>query len=132
MRRRLVFVDSQDNVTLAVRIMVSEKVGSVLVRHGKNVIGIVTERDILNRVLGKGLTPIETELRTIMSAPILAIDVDDTVENALVLMQQNNCRRLLVKEKQRPAGMLVMKMITGDLTREQLKGQYTQSWETQD
>ena len=123
-------MDSEDNVTKAVRVMVSESTGSVLVRYGKSVIGIMTERDVLNRVLGKGLDPVQTELRAVMSAPVLSIDSAETVKNALVLMEKNSCRRLLVKEKEHPVGMLVMKMITGDFTKEILSGKTVSSFET--
>ena len=56
-------------------------------------IGIVTERDILYRVVAENKSPFKTTLKEIMSSPLITIDEDSTVANAISLMRSKRIRR---------------------------------------
>jgi signal-transduction protein with cAMP-binding, CBS, and nucleotidyltransferase domain len=80
-----------------VRAMVEYNVGSVIVvSDDERIRGIVTERDILERVVVKGKTAEATEVTDVMSSPVLTIDHKASLRNALKLMRDNNVRRLAV------------------------------------
>ena len=69
--RDLLTIDADANVYEAVEQMVGANVGSLLVREGGRISGIVTERDYLRRVALEGRTSRETAVREIMSSPLI-------------------------------------------------------------
>ena len=80
-----------------VRAMVEHNVDSIIVvSDDERIRGIVTERDILERVVSKGKTVEATEVMDAMSSPVLTIDHKASLRNALKLMRDNNVRRLAV------------------------------------
>jgi CBS domain-containing protein len=60
--------------------------------------GIVTERDILYRVIGEDKNPFETTLKSIMSHPLVSINDKASVKEAICVMRNRHVRRLLVKK----------------------------------
>ena len=66
--------------------------------HHKTIIGIVTERDILYKVVGQNKGPYKTTLKDVMSSPIITIDRSASVKDAISLMRNKHIRRLLVTE----------------------------------
>jgi signal-transduction protein with cAMP-binding, CBS, and nucleotidyltransferase domain len=60
--------------------------------------GIVTERDILYRVIGEDRNPAETTLRSIMSHPLVSIDDKVSVKEAICIMRNRHMRRVMVKK----------------------------------
>jgi len=67
--------------------------------HLNPIVGIVTERDILYKVVGQNKGPYKATLRDVMSSPIITIDKDALVKDAIYLMRSKHIRRLLVIEK---------------------------------
>ena len=65
----------------------------------ESTIGIVTERDILYRVVAENQSPFKTTLKEIMSSPLITIDEESTIANAISLMRSKHIRRLAVKKK---------------------------------
>ena len=64
----------------------------------ESTIGIVTERDILYRVVAENQNPFKTTLKEIMSSPLITIDEESTIANAISLMRSKHIRRLAVKK----------------------------------
>ena len=72
-------------------------VGSlVVVNDASEPIGIVTDRDLVARVLAKGASPIETKLRDVMTPGPKTISEESPIESALALMRKGSFRRLPV------------------------------------
>ena len=69
------------------------------INHLNPIIGIVTERDILYRVVGQNKGPYKATLKDVMGSPIITIDEDALVRYAISLMRSKHIRRLLVVEK---------------------------------
>lgn len=67
--------------------------------HHNSIVGIVTERDILYKVVGQNKGPYKAALKDVMSSPIITIDRNVSVKDAISLMRNKNIRRLLVTEK---------------------------------
>src|SRR5215475_13875249 len=76
--------------------MVALNVGSLLVSDHGEVTGIVTERDYLRRVALEGRTDRETEVREIMSSPLVVVTPETTVEECMALMTDRRIRHLPV------------------------------------
>ena len=88
------------------RIMVKQNVGAVVVARDYEPLGIITERDILERVIlaNKGLD--EVVAQEIMTAPLLTIDSNRTIEEALEIMHKNQLRRLVVVKGEKLVGIV--------------------------
>lgn len=113
--KSLVLVDEHNSVTLAVRTMVKHKVGSIAVTKESRCVGIVTERDILDKVLLRNLNAIVTEISSIMSSPLITVDADTTLEKAAQVMVDKDIRRLLVTQAGEVVGIVTAKEIQIEL-----------------
>jgi CBS domain-containing protein len=89
---------STTTIAEAARIMDKKVVGSVLAEEGNRVIGMMTERDILRKVVAAGRKCEETTIKDIMSAPIITIDAEASLEEASSLMAEHKIRRLIVTD----------------------------------
>lgn len=91
-------IDVDSTVTAAAKVMASDAdhAGYVLVlEHGRPV-GMVTERDIVNRVVADERDPAQPLLSEIMSSPLRAVDPDDTLLQAATQIQTHDVRKLVV------------------------------------
>lgn len=62
-------------------------------------VGIITERDMIFRVIAQNKGPFKVSLRNIMSSPLIAIDSEKTVKDALAILKTNKINRLAVISK---------------------------------
>ena len=106
-------IDAGASVYEAVERMVDLNVGALLVMEGGEVAGIVTERDYLRRVTLEGRTDRETEVREIMSSPLVVVTRETTVDECMALMTDRRIRHLPVVEGERVVGMISI----GDLVK---------------
>jgi signal-transduction protein with cAMP-binding, CBS, and nucleotidyltransferase domain len=88
------------------RRMRDERVGSLLVRRGEEFIGIVSESDLVRRGIADGRDLAATRVESIMTRPIIAIDVKKTADDANALMSEKAIRHLAVTENERIIGVL--------------------------
>ena len=90
----------------AVKVMKDGGISSILVRSLSSsvenplITGIVTERDILYRVIGGNKGPYKTVLKEVMSSPVVTIEKGSSVNEALSLMRNKKIRRLLVIQRE--------------------------------
>jgi CBS domain-containing protein len=89
-------LDRAVSVRHAVREMAEHQVGAILVVDGKRPVGIFTERDLLRRVVDRGLDPEKTRIEEVMSPDILTIHANMRIDKALELMKHRNLRHLPV------------------------------------
>ncbi len=75
-------------------LMVNCNIGAVIVMRDTEPIGIVTERDLIRRVIYSQKNAREIVAQEIMTAPLITISYDRTIDDALEIMQHNNVRRL--------------------------------------
>ncbi len=87
-------------------IMAKRNTGAVIVTRDFEPLGIVTERDIIERVVLAKKDPQEIVAQEIMTAPLITIDCDRTIEEALEIMQKNHVRRLVVVKGESMVGLL--------------------------
>jgi CBS domain-containing protein len=90
-------------------------IGDVVVADGDEVIGIVTDRDIVVRGLAAGRDPHTTPLMDISSRELTTVSPDEPIGTAVRLMREHAIRRLLVLSQGRVVGIVTL----GDLALEQ-------------
>jgi CBS domain-containing protein len=97
MRAGFLFVVQRDEtVREAVQIMSANNVGIVLVLEGERLVGVFSERDVVRRVVNRGLDPDVTPVGDVMTSQIVAGDPDEDYQSAMRKMDQANIRHLLV------------------------------------
>jgi uncharacterized membrane protein (DUF373 family) len=96
MNRELVTAPGTMSAVDAAKLMSRRKIGSVLVEHDRHIVGIVTESDIVRKVVGTDQEPSHYPIATIMSAPVIGIDERRPITEAADLMQQHGTRHLMV------------------------------------
>ncbi|MHA1441391.1 MAG: CBS domain-containing protein, partial [Candidatus Heimdallarchaeota archaeon] len=88
----------------AAKLMRDKNVGSIILKPKKgkaNPIGIVTERDIVTRVVAKGKDPEKVQLRTIASKPVVTVPPEMEITEGMSLLGRLNIRRLVVVDKEK-------------------------------
>jgi CBS domain-containing protein len=100
-------------VVEAVRRMNEERIGCLLVRDDEQVVGIFTERDVLTRVVDRGLDPGAVRVSEVMTTDPVSVRPSLTVHEAMAVVTEKRCRHLPVLEEERLVGMVSI----GDLTR---------------
>ena len=107
--RELYFVGEDSTVLEAARRMAYFGVGAILVLESGSLRGLFSERDLLTRVVAGGLSPDETPMTDVMSTELAVIDESSSVDEALEMMQRNNCRHLPVMRQGAVRGMISMR-----------------------
>lgn len=102
----LISIDPEALVIDAAKLMDTKRISSVLVRQGEEQFGIITARDVISRVVCKGLDPGKTRVRDVMSHPLLTIGEHATVEDAAKKMRDNSVRRLVVERDHDKVGIV--------------------------
>ena len=98
-------VPADATIIEAVNLMVDKKIGSVLVKNGNEYVGILTERDILARVVAAQKDYNTTKVSEVMSSPLLTVPASASLGQATDVMKINGVRRLVVKEKDKVVGI---------------------------
>ena len=104
--RPLVIADPGTNVLSAVKAMREKGVGSVLVTEAGHLVGIFTERDLMNRVIADELVPSDTLLSQVMTEKVIGLEADKPLSHALHLMHQHGFRHVPVLEQGVPVGIV--------------------------
>lgn len=93
-------VSKSDSATILVEKMIRENVGAVVVVENSKPIGIITEKDMLEKIIKPRKNMHLTLVEDVMSEPVISIEFDRPMKEALELMRENDIRRLVVtKEK---------------------------------
>ncbi len=115
MTTHVITVSPEDNIFKIAKTMEKERIHNVVVvNKQKKPIGIVTQSDIIRKVLAKGLSPKGIKAKDIMSSPLKFVSPEDYAMHAANKMLLNNLRRLPVLDKE---GNLVGIITAKDLLR---------------
>lgn len=91
------------------QLMAEKNIGSVLVKNGTEYIGIITERDLTRKIIGKGIDPKTTPVTETMSSPLITLDGTEPVTNANQFMASHKIRHLAVTIEGKIEGVLSVK-----------------------
>lgn len=108
-------VEADLNVYQASLLMDENHIGSVLVEVDGNLEGIMSERDILRRLVARGLNPKQTLVSDIMSTPLITISSEADVEEASSLLTKHHIKRLVVMDDDEIVGIVSARGITKNL-----------------
>ncbi|MGH7902260.1 MAG: CBS domain-containing protein [Thermodesulfobacteriota bacterium] len=106
MTKDVLSVDQSTYVKEAVSIMAENDIEALIVQiEGPN-FGIFTQRDLLTRVVAKGKDIGSTKIKDVMTQSIKCAQVEDSVDDVLKVMYEENIRYLPVMEKRRLVGII--------------------------
>ena len=104
----VVTVDVGVNVRKAVERMNSQDIGCLVVLEKGNFAGIMTERDVLKRVVAKARSPNKTLVGDVMSKPLTVVSPEASLEEALELMFEKRVKKLIVAKDKELVGLITM------------------------
>ena len=106
-------VRPDDTVLAALGVMAEHDIGAVLVVEGEQILGILSERDYARKVVLLGRASRDSPVRLIMTANVVCVAPDRTIEECMALMTERRCRHLPVVENGRVLGLVSI----GDLVK---------------
>ncbi|MCD6402821.1 MAG: CBS domain-containing protein [Candidatus Aenigmarchaeota archaeon] len=106
MSRRVLTIDLESTVKDAAKKMARGRVGSIIVEKSGKPIGIITDSDIIKKIVAKDKVPSSVKVEELMSTPLIIVKPDDDVSVAKEKMIKNRIKRLPVVEKGEVVGIL--------------------------
>jgi len=111
------FIEPEATVKEAAEMMGELEVGALPAGSAERIEGVVTDRDILYRVVAAGLDPTRARVRDVLSRPVVSCGEDETVQAAMDAMAANHIRRMPVQDA---AGRVTGWVTLADLARKLL------------
>ncbi len=113
---KIIKVDRDASARAAAQMMRDNGIGSVFVTSAGAIIGILTDTDLVRRIVAAGSDPEQTTVEKIMSAPVLTIEGDRTLLDANDLMAKNHIRHLGITKEGELVGMISVRDLVVFLT----------------
>jgi len=113
---KIVKVDRDVSVKTAAEMMRDNGIGSIFITSGEEIIGILTDTDLVRRVVAAGADPLTTTVEKIMSAPIASIEGNRTLLDANDVMAKQHIRHLGITKDGKLVGMISVRDLVVFLT----------------
>lgn len=99
---------ASDTITAkdAAKLMRDNRIGCILIETGGEIAGVITEADLVRKVVAEGVSPDTVQAMTIMSSPLLTIDAEKTILDANDMMDKHVTRHLGVTEDGKIIGVV--------------------------
>ncbi len=107
--RRTYSVDANRSVLEAARFMMEHNIGALPVMRDGELAGIISERDIMNRVVAVGRTPGTTVVSEVMTANPRAVAADESIEECLFIMREFGFRHLPIIDGKELKGLVSLR-----------------------
>ena len=111
MNRDVIGIDPDDTAEVAAQRMKHYDVGNLVVINNKKAIGIVTEEDLVRKLVSKNLLPEKVKIGDIMTSPLITVSPNTSLTSAMRIMLKNNIRRLPIVEDRKLVGIITNKDI---------------------
>lgn len=98
MTKEIISIKNDDNAITASRVMIHNNIGCVIVYKELKPTGIITERDIVKKVIDDCKDLCDVPASEIASKELITIEPNDSIKNALITMHKNKIKRILVKD----------------------------------
>lgn len=111
----VVSINRDKSIRETAQLMAEKEISCVIVTGDRRTflklkeLGILTERDVLQRVVAKSLPPEETRAGTIMSKPLITVDVNTSVDEISELLDKKAIRRVAVTEGETVVGIVTIR-----------------------
>ena len=90
----------------ALYLMGEKNVGALLVMENEKLVGIFSERDYARKIILKGRTSLDTEVREIMTLEVITVYPEETISECMILMSQKRIRHLPVVQCDKVVGVI--------------------------
>lgn len=107
------------SVLEAVRLMAEKNIGGLLVLEGGNVVGVVTERDLVRKAFLLAKSTQDTPVLEVMTSQVMYVSPERTSEECMALMTENRFRHLPVLDQGKLAGLVSIGDLVKDVISEQ-------------
>ena len=124
MNKKIITINSNQTLIDAFKIYRATKVGSLIVMENNQLVGIVTERDLIEKSINKNLK--STLIKEIMTSNVVTISSLDTLETALKIMKKNRIKKLPVISSNKLKGIVTITDIA--YARPELSRRFVESW----
>lgn len=110
----VVTVPPTDSILSVARLMRDKRIGCVVVADEGKVVGVFSERDVVNRVIAEGVDP-ATPVSEYMTKEPKTVDVADPLEKVFTLLSRRRFRHVIIVKGGKPAGMVSLSDFAGVL-----------------
>ena len=99
MTKNVISVSTRENIMNVALVMTVNDISSVLLKSEDKFVGIMTDRDIISKIVALGLNPKEIVAGEVMTSPLTSISEDASVQESAEKMREKKIRRLVVRNK---------------------------------
>jgi CBS domain-containing protein len=124
MNKELISIDSNKTILDAFKLYRDTKVGSLIVVEGNKLVGIITERDLIEKTIDKDIE--NSLVKDVMSSNVITISPLDNLETALRIMKKNRVKKLPVLSSNKLKGIITITDIA--YARPELTKRFIESW----
>ena len=111
MTTKPIYVSSDASLEKCAKIMAQNHVGALVIKDNHKSIGLITEQDIVRKVVAKKINPLTKKVKDFMETKLATISPSDDIYDALIKMRDMNIRHLPVVDKGKMVGLLTLKDI---------------------
>ena len=112
MQKKVITIELQKTVQNAAVILKEKHISFLVVVKDSKPVGVISERDIVRKVVADNVDPKSTQLEVIMSKNFKWVEPNASIESAVQKMLNNNIRRLVVLEDENLAGVITQTDLT--------------------
>ena len=106
MTRGVICVDVEDTVQEAAEVMKKNDISAVIVTKKGDGVGIITERDIICKIVAENKNPKGMKVGKVMTSPLITVEPATSIDDAARIMRDRDIRRLVVSDKNRIIGVI--------------------------
>jgi CBS domain-containing protein len=106
MNRTIRKIQTEATLLEAAKVMREVRVGALMVEDAGQLVGVVSETDLVRKAMAEGRDLRQEKVRTIMSSPIITIDIDRPASDASDLMSEQGIRHLAVTDGGKIVGVI--------------------------
>ena len=106
MRSPAIIARNSDTVSSVVQKMITNDIGAIIVTDGNKPYGLITEGDVLERVLKTSKDPTKTSAKDVMSSPLITVEYNRSLTDVLKMMRSKKIRRIAVTQRGKVVGVI--------------------------
>src|SRR3989339_481040 len=109
MTTKPIFASPDLSLEECAKMMAQNHVGALVIKENHQSKGLITEQDIVRKVLAKGINPLTKKVKDFMETKLIMTSPDDDIYDALIKMRDSNIRHLPVVDNGKMVGLLTLK-----------------------